>query len=125
MAYLLDSHIIVWQLEDPGKFSPTVARLLDSDHPGLFVSPVTAYELRYKSARGRLPTLPESLAALAAAAGYDELPITIAAAEIAARFPLEHRDPWDRLLAGQAIAHGYAIVTTDPEIKKLGVQTIW
>lgn len=125
MAYLLDSHIIVWQLQDPGKFSATVARLLDSDHPDLFVSPVTAYELRYKSARGRLALLPDSLGALAAAAGYEELPVTIAAAEIAARFPLEHRDPWDRLLAGQAIAQGLAIVTADPEIKKLGVQTIW
>lgn len=125
MAYLLDSHVIVWQLEDPTRFSPRVARILDSDSPSLFVSPVTAYELRYKSSRGRLPSLPDSLSALAAAAGYDELPVTIVAAEIAARFPLEHRDPWDRLLAGQAIAHGLAIVTFDPEIKKLGVQTIW
>lgn len=91
----------------------------------MFAGPEAAYELRYESARGRLPIAPDCMAARAEDAGYDKWPVTIAADEIAARFPLDHRDPWDRLLAGQAIAHGLAIITADREIRKLGVQTIW
>ncbi|MEQ1929289.1 MAG: hypothetical protein ABL957_01990 [Parvularculaceae bacterium] len=53
------------------------------------------------------------------------MPITFAAAEAAARLPLEHRDPWDRILAGQAIDSRSVLVTKDSCIEKLGIQTIW
>lgn len=125
MAYILDSHVMVWQLEDPSRFPARVVRLLENDRNRIFVSPVSAYELRYKASCGRLPALPDSFGALAEAAGYEELPLTAAAAEIAGRLPVEHRDPFDRLLAGQAIAHGCSIVTFDKEIARLGVQTFW
>lgn len=102
-----------------------MTRLLDSDGPRLVVSPVTAHVRHSKAARELLPPPPDSLSALASVAGYDELPATIAAANVAARLPLEHRNPWDLLLAGRAIANGQARVGADPEIRKLGVQTVW
>ncbi|MDZ7628065.1 MAG: type II toxin-antitoxin system VapC family toxin [Parvularculaceae bacterium] len=125
MGYIIDSHVLIWQLQDPSRISPKAAQLIESDHALLFVSPASAYEIQYKVSRGKFPALPESFAAIARTAGYAELPVTIAAAEFAARFPTTHRDPWDRLIAGQALAYGFSIVTIDPEIKKLGIQTIW
>ncbi|MSO83516.1 MAG: hypothetical protein EXQ53_09525 [Acidobacteria bacterium] len=41
------------------------------------------------------------------------------------RLPPLHRDPFDRMLISQAIAHGLAIVTPDPVITQYPVRAIW
>src|SRR5262245_10094120 len=38
---------------------------------------------------------------------------------------LLHRDPFDRMLVSQAIAHGLTIVTPDPLIAQYPVRTFW
>jgi PIN domain nuclease of toxin-antitoxin system len=37
----------------------------------------------------------------------------------------EHRDPFDRLLAAQALAEGIPVVSRDPAFAAYGVATIW
>lgn len=40
--------------------------------------------------------------------------------------PGDHRDPFDRLIAAQAIVHGYAVVTPDAVFAKvLGAEVFW
>jgi PIN domain nuclease of toxin-antitoxin system len=39
--------------------------------------------------------------------------------------PMLHRDPFDRMLIAQAIAHGLAIVTPDPLIAQYPIRVIW
>jgi len=41
------------------------------------------------------------------------------------RLPPLHRDPFDRMLISQAIAHSLAIVTPDPSITQYPVRVIW
>ena len=41
------------------------------------------------------------------------------------RLPLLHRDPFDRMLISQAIAHSLAIVTPDPLIRQYPIRVIW
>jgi PIN domain nuclease of toxin-antitoxin system len=124
-AFLLDSHTAYWYFDDPKNLSKTAAGLLANEEIDIFVSPVSAYELRFKAGQGRLKPLPADFGELAAAAGIDELPLSIAAAELAARLPLTHRDPWDRMLAAQSILRRCALISKDSFISKLGVQTIW
>lgn len=124
-TYLLDSHTAYWYFDDPTMLSRTAADLLANEEIDIFVSPVSAYELRFKAGQGRLKALPADFGELAAAAGIDELPLSIAAAELAARLPLTHRDPWDRMLAAQAIVRRCPLISKDAHIAKLGVQTIW
>jgi len=38
---------------------------------------------------------------------------------------LVHRDPWDRIIAAQAIVERMTVVTRDPEIAALGASTLW
>lgn len=125
MAYLLDSHTLIWFLESATFLSPRVAEILSNETNRVFVSPASIYELGYKAARGKLRPLPHEFRQIIAKTGFEELPISFAAAERAARFPLVLRDPWDRMLAAQAIESGSILATADSHIKKLGVQTIW
>jgi len=41
------------------------------------------------------------------------------------RLPALHRDPFDRMLIAQAVAHGLAIVTPDQAIAQYPVRVIW
>jgi len=41
------------------------------------------------------------------------------------RLPDHHRDPFDRMLVCQAIAHGLVILTPDPLIARYPVRTVW
>jgi PIN domain nuclease of toxin-antitoxin system len=125
MAFLLDSHVILWLLEDPSKFSSQVARVFESRAAPLYVSPVSAYELNYKAALGKLKRLPDTFASLSHAMGFDELPLTINAAEYAARLSLENKDPWDRLLSAQAMMRGFSLITKDRHIARLGAPVFW
>lgn len=125
MAFLLDSHVILWLIEDPSKFSKNVERVFESRVVPLYVSPVSAYELTYKAELGKLKRLPDTFAALSYAMGFEELPLTAQAAEYAARIPLTHKDPWDRLLCAQSLIHGCTLITKDPQIASLGFQTFW
>ncbi len=125
MAYLLDTHAALWVLTDSSRLSATAKSAITRHGVVVLVSPVSAYELAFRAALGKMAALPASFSALAEAAGLIELQVTSAHAERAARLPLVLLDPWDRLLAAQAIEIGGVLVTRDESIAKLGVQTIW
>ncbi len=44
---------------------------------------------------------------------------------LAARLPPLHKDPWDRLLIGQAVVQGMTILTSDELITQYAVRTLW
>ncbi len=42
-----------------------------------------------------------------------------------ARLPFHHRDPFDRLLAAQALEEGLAVVSADAVFRRYGVRRVW
>jgi PIN domain nuclease of toxin-antitoxin system len=57
--------------------------------------------------------------------GLVALPVAHAHAWRVARLPDHHRDPFDRLLVAQAQVEGLPIVTSDQDIRRYDVETIW
>lgn len=53
------------------------------------------------------------------------LPIEPAHLLTLAQFPYHHNDPFDRLLAAQAIAENMPMVSIDEALDAYGVQRIW
>lgn len=94
----------------------------------IFLSPVSAYEMTFKANTGKLPVARRLLADLA---GYldrqrfDILPVTLAHAEAAGRLPLEHRDPFDRMLAAQALIDDLTLVSIDEKLDQFGIKRLW
>ncbi len=62
---------------------------------------------------------------ISAAEGFTVLPLSAPHAARAGTFPVEHRDPFDRLIAAQALVEGLAVVSRDSALKALGAETVW
>ena len=81
-----------------------------------------------KSSLGKLDLakpLGELLPPLLADAGIELLPIEIADLTRVATLPFHHRDPFDRLLAAQALERGFTVVSVDEAFDAYGVTRIW
>jgi PIN domain nuclease of toxin-antitoxin system len=50
--------------------------------------------------------------------------LTIADSDALDTLPLLHRDPFDRLLVAQALAHGLTLVTTDDRLRQYPIPTL-
>ena len=110
MALLLDTHVVLWWLEDGQLDSATKDRLdVDSE---IFVSSATVWEVGIKQALGKL-TGEGSLAEQVRDSGFAVLSISADHAIAASVLPLHHRDPFDRMLIGQALVEGLTIMTRD------------
>ena len=105
MNVLLDSHCVLsWLADLPLADEARVA--ITDPASDVFVSAASIWELEVKAASGRL-TIDGDLAAEVEAAGFTWLPITQRHARAAARLPLHHRDPFDRMLIAQAQLEGH------------------
>ena len=88
----------------------------------------SAWEIAIKSAAGKLDMIEDfrrDYPVLMAGNGFDLLNVRDAHAIEAAYLSGEHRDPFDRLLAAQALTEDLAVITRDPELAAFGCRTIW
>lgn len=122
---LLDTHTLIWWFEDASFLSAAARRVIQNGATRLFFSAVSVYETEYKIALGKMRPLQASFIELARGQGFIETPISARHADLAARLPSAHKDPWDRVLAAQAISESMAVVTRDPRIAALGATVLW
>ncbi len=128
MRLLLDTHALLWWLMDDAKLPARCAAWIEDLANDVAVSPVSAYELGFKATKGLFPGGNELAAAIgptAEKAGISILNVTLDHALRAGSLPLPHRDPFDRLLAVQAIIGDYAILSIDEAFDSLGAQRVW
>jgi PIN domain nuclease of toxin-antitoxin system len=127
VTYLLDTHVLLWSLCEPGRFSAAAADDLRNPDNTLLVSAVSGWEIAIKQSLGKLVLpgpadvwLPE--ACLRTGIGW--LPVTPADALAVGRLPWHHRDPFDRLLVAQ-VRGGIVLFTHDRAMEPYGVPTRW
>jgi PIN domain nuclease of toxin-antitoxin system len=125
---LLDTHALLWWLAGDERMPPKLRRRLSDVSKPVFVSAATAWEMATKVRLGKLPVaapIVERLPELLAEQGFRELPISLAAANLAGRIAAAHRDPFDRMLAAQATLEQLDLVSADPVFASLGVKAVW
>jgi len=116
---LLDTHIWIWALNQPGQLSAKVRRALRKPANQLYLSPVSIWEARHLERCGRIrlrqpfdlwvrKTLERS--------PLQEAPFTLAVATAAAMIELPQPDPGDVFLAATAITFGLTLVTADRQL---------
>jgi PIN domain nuclease of toxin-antitoxin system len=129
LKLLLDTHTYIWwALGDSKRLSLRAKKAIDARAAQVFVSAVSAYEMAYKHRVGDLPkvgALIRRLDADLAERGFDALPITMEHGRRAGELADAHGDPFDRLLAAQAIVEGMAIVSNDEKLSALGATRVW
>jgi PIN domain nuclease of toxin-antitoxin system len=124
---LLDTSVLHWWLDDPDRLSAAAAKAMENRSNSLVVSAVVPWELAIKTNLGKLrgQTLLAVWDAKLAEEGFSELPIDSGHAIRAGLLPRHHNDPFDRVLAAQAQATGWPIISADPVFDHYGIRRIW
>ncbi|HSZ68770.1 MAG TPA: type II toxin-antitoxin system VapC family toxin [Solirubrobacteraceae bacterium] len=129
MRVLLDAHALLWWLDADRRLSPAASRTIETADAPL-VGAGTLVEIAVKRSIGKLP-IDEDWPQQTREDGFGVLDIGWAHVTRLQELPFPqvggtaHRDPFDRLLAAQALSEGLAIVTRDPALAAYGVATIW
>ena len=128
MRLLLDTHAFLWWVDDAPALSKKARTAIANPDNECLLSLASCWEMAIKLSLGKLHLpgaierfIPEQLAANA----FRQLTIDFRHVARVATLPFHHRDPFDRLLAAQAIVERCSIVSADPMFRKYGVKRIW
>ena len=127
-SYLLDTHAALWWWSASPKLGRQAGEVIGFPESVIFVSAASAWEIATKYRLGKLDDIgnPQSnYARLMAANGFASLAVIEAHAMTAGLLPGEHRDPFDRLIAAQALVEGHVVITRDPAFVGFGCDVIW
>ena len=126
MTILLDTHILYWWITQERPLSETHRTPIKSSET-VFVSAVTGWEIAIKVKLGKWPDAAAILPDLEAEIvneGFSVLNLTLTQAKSAGLLNLAHRDPFDRILAAQALDLDIPILTVDKAFNALGCKTV-
>ena len=128
MKVLLDTQVVIWATLSSSNLSAVASKILTDEQNTIFVSAASAWEIATKVRNGKLPEaveLERNFPSDMSAAGYTLLPISVEESLRAGRFVGPHRDPFDRMLAAQALAMDIPILSTDKALDAFGIRRIW
>ena len=109
---LLDTHILLWVMQESPQLSMAARRLLD-DAEAVHVSAVSLWEIAIKAAVGKLQIDQTLLDASLGRIGFLPLHVSWSHARAVRTLPLLHADPFDRMLVAQAMSESLHFVTHD------------
>jgi PIN domain nuclease of toxin-antitoxin system len=125
---LLDTHAVIWSLREPQRLGPRLRRLFRDTSFVPFVSTVSLWEILAKAKTGKLNFAQDAESSLKKHLDNLQaliLPLRPDHVYAAYHLPVHHKDPWDRLLIGQALAEGALLATKDEAIQQYEVPVIW
>ena len=128
LPVLLDTHAFLWWIADSERLSGSARSVIADELNDIVVSAASACEIATKFRIGRLPgceAVALDVSGHIAAQGFAELEIGVADAARAGRLPGPHRDPFDRMLAAQALVREFPVVSVDPVFDRFGVMRLW
>ena len=112
---------------DP-RLSPRARAAVAAERTEVLVSAVSAWELSTKVRLGKLPqaaSLTHRLAERLAEQSFQPLAVSVEHGRLGGLLPGEHRDPFDRVLAAQALIENLPLVSNDAAFASFGVKTLW
>ncbi len=122
MRLLLDTHLLLWMLDDSPKLGRRARDLMEACSAEIFVSAVSFWEIAIKAGLRRedFRVDADSLVEACLAAGLKLLPFAPLHAVRVARLPLHHADPFDRALVAQALVEPLTLLTRDAKLAAYG-----
>lgn len=128
MRYLLDTHTLLWWWTNDKQLSSLARELIAVENHKIMVSAASAWEIATKFRLGKLATAGEAVTRfneLVAADSFEHLPVGYLHALKAGSYVVDHRDPFDRMLAAQSEIERLPLLTCDPAFAQFKTQTIW
>jgi PIN domain nuclease of toxin-antitoxin system len=128
LRVLLDTHTLLWAKISPTLLSRRATEIMADPRNVIFVSAATAWEIATKVRLGKLrgaEKLEREFFEVMEDSGYTLLPINAESALRAGRLAGDHRDPFDRMIAAQAIESDIPVLSTDAKLDAFGVRRLW
>jgi PIN domain nuclease of toxin-antitoxin system len=131
MKYIIDTHTFLWFTEGSIELSQNAKNLILDKNNQIFFSIGSLWEISIKTAIGKLEVFAEYELIIDDVTGNDIeiLPINFAHTVIQNKLPFHHRDPFDRIIASQAIVEDIDLISTDAIFDKYfegqNVKRIW
>jgi PIN domain nuclease of toxin-antitoxin system len=125
---LLDTCTLIWATLSPSSLSREASETIADEGNAILVSAASAWEIATKVRQGKLPgaeKLERDYLDVMEDAGYTPLAIDTESALRAGRLVADHKDPFDRMIAAQALALDIPILSPDPQLDQFGVRRIW
>ncbi len=126
--YLLDTHTVLWFLQDAPELPDAVASRIEAEDAVNHVSMASIWEMAIKVSLGKLAvpySLESDLPGILEESGFAMLNLSFHHLGSVARLPFHHRDPFDRVLIAQAQIEGLILLSRDPSFDAYGVTRIW
>jgi len=126
LRLLLDTHALIWWVGGDERMRRR--DMIVDPANDKYVSAVSAMEIATKFRLGKLPgaeLLAHSFESAVQRQGFIELALTTTHGRVAGNLPGAHGDPFDRMLAAQAILEGMTLVSADAALDGFGVQRLW
>lgn len=122
MSLLLDSHIILWWMNESPRLPATARKMIEATTDKVFVSYATLWEFAIKQSSGKLKMDVDAFHRNVAADGFTWLDIAPQHIKMVTQLPLhdDHKDPFDRLLVAQSLSEPLILLTTDEKLARYG-----
>lgn len=127
MKLLLDTHSLIWFVEDDEKLPNSLRNIIGDKKNQIFISIATLWEIAIKISLDKLvinKTFEEVLY-LMRSNGFGIIPISEDHLSVLLKLPFFHRDPFDRILASQSLVGDFVFVSKDIIFDSYNVNRIW
>ena len=129
---VIDTHSLIWYLEDSPRLGPAARRICDACDRGeiiVYIPTICLVEIIYLQEKGRIPADLKAMLDTELHAGTSGLALAALTPEVAdavASVPrAEIPDMPDRIIAATAFHLGLPLITRDRRIQLADVNTIW
>ncbi len=123
MNLLLDTHVLIWALENNSALSESARDAIINGSNMVFVSSASVWEISIKTAMGKL-VVPDNLIEEIEIHRFTQLSINFDHAKLAGELPEIHKDPFDRMLIAQAMTEKLTLITNDSQISNYKVSIL-
>lgn len=128
MKLLLDTHALLWFIAGSPSLSANARNLIEDPSNEKSISIVSIWETAIKVSIGKMTLsapfddlFPHQLQIN----GFGLFPVKVEHTSIITALPFHHRDPFDRLLAAQAISEGMTLVSADDVFDAYTINRAW
>ena len=116
MKMIIDTHIFLWALADPGKIPENQRTQLTTLSNTVYVSAVSVAEIAIKASIGKLTVMFDPVKMIDTC-GFEKLDFRCEDAVVLKEMTYHHKDPFDRMLIAQSMARNFPILTVDEKFK--------
>ena len=124
MKLLLDTHVILWALEDSQRLAPHIREMIIDENNEIYVSAMSFFEIaiKHKKQPSNMPYTADQIKEYCQRAGFIFLPVSLDSITIYEKYDYSaHLDPFDQMLVAQSICNNMKLISHDEKLKLYGV----